>query len=369
MKNILIYLIVVFFISFFCWGCKKEKKEKKETLNVLKLGTTDFNASIWGIRGFNIKGNPIIAHSNKYLYEWNDIDNTFNKLGGQQNFSPGDFCYIVQDNLGNYFCQAYDLFMLNKNTDTWDTVKIADGFKSIVANQNGDIVAFVDNSSNGGDQSFYLKKGNETQWQKIADLPSNFNSELPQYRKGPKFLSNTGLLFFNQYNSAGQIDGQGNYSNDVLDINTKTFRKLCDPSHPSNFNYANQYGFSCDYISPQGHLYVGHPANPNLEIYKLDANNPNAVFEKITYFDKTYSKENGIAMDIDLFKINESTGKIKVALHCYNGFNPHWNLGHADIGNSLFTLLEHDAGINNNIFSSPNGNVFIQKNNTFYLWK
>lgn len=349
-------------------GCKKDNVEVSTTLEVMKLGTTDFQASLYGIRGFNQKGNPIITHQNGIMYEWNDVDNSFRKIGPLTPMSAEAFSRVAQDKLGDYYFENGEVYKLNKTSNVWELVSIATGVKDMVANQNGDILVYVDNSINSGLRSFYLKKSNNTQWNKIADKPAVFDQDYPQYNSKPKFLSNSGLAFFNQFNDEGQIDGQGTYSENVLDVNTKTFKKLTDFTDPANFNIINGKSFTCDYISPNGVFYVSRNKNPMGEVYKLNTSLPSPIFEKVTAFDVTFAEENGIAMDIDEIVLNESTGKIKVAIHCYNGFNPHWNLGETKLGTSKLTLKEHDKG-QRGVFVSPTGNVFILRGSVFYLWK
>ncbi len=335
-------------------GCKKVKVEISTTLEVMKLGTTDFYSSLWGIRGFNHKGNPIILAKNGFLYEWNDQDNSFRQLGPTPPLNA-EFAVVAQDGLGDYYIGGGDIYKLNPLTNLWELVSIASGLKGLLANQNGDLLVYI---NDGGNESLYMKKSNDMQWSKIIDKPSNIDNI------SPKFFSNSGVVFFGTEN---RIDGYGSYYDYFLNTKTREFKKLYDASDPANFD-ALSGANTWDYVTPEGIFYVSRKRNPMCVIYKLNSSAPNPVFEKVTEFNLTYAAENNIAMDIDRIVVNESTSKIKVAAHCYNGLSPHWNLGETKNGSTKLTMQEHDGG-ERQIFVSPNGKVFILRGSFFYLWK
>ena len=175
--------------------CKK-KADEKAKFELTQLGANNFKPSTWGIRGFTHNGSPIIHHELNYLYELDEANNTFNKIGSiipnPASVATGK---IVQDGLGNYFYHSGtqgEIYILNKTTNKWDTAIIAPGYKNqMIANANGDILVYINNTTFGGIESFYKKAANATNWVKVIDMPINNPNQF-----APQFLSNNGKAFF-----------------------------------------------------------------------------------------------------------------------------------------------------------------------------
>lgn len=343
-------------------------------LNLQQLGDGNIKPATEGIRGFNHAGAPIFVHSTNFLYELDEKNNFLNKLGSAIPNAVGVAnSKIVQDGKGDYYYLAgrqSEVYILNKTTNQWDTAFIAKGYKNIMlANQNGDILVVVNNTTIGGKESYYKKTANSTAWTKIGDKPSNID-----YSAEPQLLTNTGMAFFNYASSSGSVDGAGIYSDIALNTNTGTFEKLFDYSDADNFSATEGYlynAFYCDYVSPNGVFYVVQNPTSGIiaNLYKLTTNQLPAKFVKVQELDLTPLEEDGY-LSIRGWKIDEASGTIRIRLSCMKGLYSHKNLGVAKLGgSSTIKILEHE-GPQRGLISSPNGIVYIHNwEGYLYKWK
>lgn len=359
-----VHLIIVLFVAMLAAfsSCNK-KKEESQKISLEKLGNGDLKPSVYGIRGFNKKGAPIVHHSLNYLYEWDGTAKTFNKLGGViPNPAQAANGRIVQDALGNYFYHSGsqgDVFMLNKTTNQWDTVAIAPGYKNqMIANTNGDILVYINNTTIGGDQSYYKKSASANNWVKVLDIPASSSQQT-----APQFLSNDGRAFFPVSASASSaIDGSGLYNDVVLNTNTGAFEVFYDKADPDNlvalaaYNYE---GFNSDYTSPNGDFYTLVPASAGAKtaLYKISSKTLPAKFVKVTEFSHP-PIESGSYLTIRGCKVNEVTGVVKYRSSCQLGSSSHKNLGVSKTSSTELTMLQHD-GVQNELIAGPDGTVYV----------
>lgn len=348
-------------------SCSK-KSDSGASFNLQQMGTEVFN----GIKGFNHKGSPIVHHTLNYLYEWDDASSTFKKLG---DIIPNPVMVssskIVQDALGNYFYHTGsqgEVFMLNKSTDKWDTALIAPGYKNqMIANANGDILVYIDNTTIGGNESFYKKSANATNWVKILDIPSSSTLQM-----APQFLTNDGLAFFTTSTGpSSSADGEGSYNEKVLNTNTATFTTLYDKTDPDNFPVIapNNYGgFTSFHTTPNGTFYVlvTTKIGVTTALYKISSATLPAKFIKLTEYSHP-PLENGSYITMRGCKVNEATGAVKFRSSCQFGMYSHKNLGVTTTSSSDLKVLQHD-GAQNVLLAGPDGTVYVQ-NYQGYLYK
>lgn len=370
-----VHLIIVLFVAMLAAfnSCNK-KKDEDQKINLEKLGNGDVKPSVYGIRGFNKKGAPIVHHSLNYLYEWDEAGKTFNKLGGViPNPAQAANGKVVQDALGNYYYHSGsqgDVFMLNKATNQWDTVAIAPGYKNqMLANANGDILVYINNTTIGGGQSYYKKSASAATWVKVLDIPATSSQQT-----APQFLSNEGRAFFPISASASSaIDGSGIYNDVVLNTNTGAFEVFYDKSDPDNLGVLASYnyeGFNSDYTSPDGNFYtlVLAAAGGKTTLYKISSKTLPAKFVKVTEFSHP-PIESGSNLTMRGCKVNEVTGEIKYRSSCQLGTYSHKNLGVSKISSTALTMQQHD-GVQNELIAGPNGTVYVLEwEGYLFRWK
>lgn len=368
MKKKIFYLLILVVTLFFN-SCKKDSINDA-TLELTQLGTTNFKPSAWGIRGFNQTGAPIIHNDLNYLYEWNEAANTFNKIGDVIPNAVGVAnSRVAQDALGDYyFHSGYqgEIFILNKTTNHWDSVSIAPGPKNrMMVNKKGDIVVHIDNTPYGGVQSFYKKTSNSKNWVKVIEMAIGFTEVL-----GPQFLNNDGIVFFNKDLATNQVDGSGRINDVILNTNTGDFGILYDKSDPINFTATNNVtyaDFTSYYTSPDGVFYVVVNGSNQATIYSIDSREAlPAKFKKVQDLDIPPFSNDTYQL-LRQFKLNESTGEVRVGTTCPQGLSSHKNIGVAKLGGSTVKILDHD-GPQRSLISSPNGTVFVH-NFDGYLFK
>lgn len=373
MKKRYLVLILCVAIVAVLNSCSK-KKEESQKVSLEKLGNGDLKPSVYGIRGFNKKGAPIVHHSLNYLYEWDEAGKAFNKLGDViPNQAQAANGRIVQDALGNYFYHSGnqgDVFMLNKVTNKWDTVAIAPGYKNkMIANTNGDILVYIDNTPIGGGQSFYKKSASGNTWAKVLDLPATSTQQT-----APQFLNNDGRAFFPVSASASSaIDGSGVYNDVVLNTNTGVFEVFYDKADPENLGVLAAYnyeGFNSDHTTPNGDFYTLVPASTGAKtaLYKISSKTLPAKFVKVTEFSHP-PIESGSYLTMRGCKVNEVTGSIKYRSSCQLGSSSHKNLGVSKITSTELTMQQHD-GVQNELISGPDGTVYVLEwEGYLYQWK
>lgn len=359
-------------ITFSFSGCSKSSSSSGN-INLTQLGTGDFKPGTGGIMGFNNKGLPIVHHPNNFLYEWDETNNSFKKIGNEIPNAVTVFSgSIAQDALGVYYYHSGSqghIFKLNTTTNSWDTATIVPGYKNqMLSNAKGDILVYINNTPIGGFESFYKKAANSSTWVKVLDMPANNQNQLI-----PQFLSNDGLAFFSVSSTVSNgVDGEGIYSDQVLNTNTAKFDKLFDKSDPDNFTVLKAYNytaFNAFYISPDGNFYAMEPASsgPKTYLYKLSTKTLPGKFVKLNEFNHP-PLETGSYITMRGCKVNESTGQIKFRSSCQFGSYSHKNLGHGAIGDSELEMLQHD-GPQNSIYASPTGTVYVLNYEGFlYKW-
>lgn len=373
MKKAIIYFLTLTSVTTLLNSCKKDSVNN-DKLELQQLGANNFMPSVWGIRGFNHAGAPIIHHDLNYLYEYDEASNAFTKLGDVvPNSAQIASAKIVQDGLGNYYYHSGnqgDVFILNKTTNEWDTVSIAPGYKyQMVANTNGDILVYINNTTIGGIESFYKKAATATTWVKILDMPINNPNPM-----APQFMNNAGLAFFTQSTApSSKADGEGGYNDIVLNTNTATFATLYDKSDPDNFPVIepNNYGgFNSFYTSPDGTFYIliTSQVGAKTALYKISSATIPAKFIKVTEYNHP-PLHDGSYITMRGCKVNEATGVVKFRSSCQFGQYSHKNLGVSATSSSELNVLQHD-GAQNDLFSSPNGTVYVQNYQGYlYKWK
>lgn len=371
-NNIGFSIILLLALSILFITCKKDSAEN-DKLTLLQLGSSNIVPSDWGIRGFNHAGFPIIHHSTDNLYEWDEKDNTFNKLGNTiPNAVQVANSRVAQDAKGDYYYHSGmqgEVYILNKSTNQWDLINIVDGYKNkMLVNKIGDILVFVDNRPIGGKESYYLKASSSSDWVKLIDKPSDIDETAV-----PAFLTDDGLVFFNYASSPAMVDGSGIYSDIVLNTNTGTFHKLFDKSEPDNFPVTEGYvynAFYTDCITSTGVIYaiINSTTSANAAIYKLTPDVLPAKFVKMQDLDLSRLEEDSY-LSLRGYRINETTGKVKIRVSCMKGMYSHKNIGIATLGSSTLKILEHD-GPQRGFVSSPNGTVYVQNWQGFlYKWE
>lgn len=373
MKKTIICFLIISSVATLLDSCKK-KSGNNDKLELQQLGANNFKPSVWGIRGFNHAGAPIIHHELDYLYEYNEASNGFTKLGNiVPNPSQIANAKIVQDGLGNYYYYSGnqgDVFILNKTTNEWDTVSIAPGYKNqMLANSNGDILVYINNTTIGGTESFYKKAATATTWVKVLDMPMNNPNPM-----APQFMNNAGLAFFPLTTSAsGKVDGEGGYNDMVLNTNTAKFATLYDKSDPANFPVIepnNYVGFNSFYTSPDGTFYIliSSQTGAKTALYKISSATIPAKFVKLTEYNHP-PLHDGSYVIMRGCKVNEATGVVKFRSSCQFGQYSHKNLGVSATNSSELNVLQHD-GAQNDLFSSPNGTVYVHNyQGLLYKWK
>lgn len=372
-KKTIIYLLILSSVTALLNSCKKDSVNN-DKFELQQLGANNFMPSVWGIRGFNRAGTPIVHHDLDYLYEYDESSNTFTKLG---NIVPNPAqiasAKIVQDGLGNYFYHSGnqgEVFVLNKTTNEWDIVSIAPGYKNqMVANTNGDILVYINNTTIGGIESFYKKTATSATWVKVLDMPINNPTQM-----APQFLNNTGLAFFTSSNGpANKVDGEGSYNEVVLNTNTATFTTLYDKTDPENFAVLapNNYGgFNSFHTTPDGTFYIliTTKIGVTTALYKITSTSLPAKFIKITEYNHP-PLENGSYITMRGCKVNEATGVVKFRSSCQFGLYSHKNLGVTATNSSALKVLQHD-GAQNDLLASPNGTVYVHNYQGYlYKWK
>ncbi|MBK7029204.1 MAG: hypothetical protein IPH45_08305 [Bacteroidales bacterium] len=369
-KNIGLSFILLLATSLLFITCKKDSSDDSK-LDLLQLGNSNIVPSDWGIRGFNHAGMPIIHHPTDNLYEWDEKDNTFNKLGNTiPNAVQVANSRVAQDAKGDYYYLTGlqgDVYILNKSTNQWDLLNIAEGYKNkMLVNNTGDILLYMDNRPIGGKESYYLKASTSSDWVKLIDKPSDIDETAV-----PTFLTDDGLAYFNYASSPATVDGSGIYSDIVLNTKTGTFHKLFDKSEPDNFPVTEGYiynAFNIDCITSEGVIYaiINSTTSATAAIYKLTPDVLPAKFVKIQDLDLNRLEEDGY-LSLRGYKINEATGKVKIRLSCMKGLYSHKNIGIASLGSSSIKILEHD-GPQRGFISGPDGSVFVQ-NYQGYIYK
>lgn len=371
-KNIIIVLLFSVVLTAIN-SCKKEDGSGSEKIDLQQLGNNNIKPKD-GIKGFNHIGNPIILHELNVLYEYDESSNTFKKLGNViPNPAGSATAKIVQDGLGDYYYLSSvqgEVFVLNKTTNNWDTVLVAPGYKNqMIANANGDILVYLDNSTIGGVESFYKKSANASNWVKVVDMPANNPKVMV-----PQFLSNAGLAFFTEPSFPNNaLDGEGIYNEVVLNTNTGTFSTLYDKTDPDNFPATigyNYIAFSCNYVSPDGTFYALVPGQiaTKTELYKISSSTIPSKFVKVSDYNHP-PLESGSYITMRGCKVNEATGSVKFRSSCQLGSSSHKNLGTTSTSSSELKVLQHD-GPQNQLYSSPNGNVYVYNFEGFiYKWK
>lgn len=371
MKKQIAKLLTVFLIAISLGSCKKDSVET-DNITLEQLGVNNFNTSVLGIKGFNHLGNPIVYNDLNVLYEYNETNNTFNKLGNTvPNPASIGFAKVVQDGIGDYYYHSGtqgDVYILNKTTNEWDIVTIAPGYKNqMVANANGDILVYINNTTIGGIESYYKKAATSNNWVKVLDMPLNNSNQLT-----PQFLSNTGLAFFVvATNSSMGIDGEGNYNDFVLNTNTGVLSKFYDKTEPENLLVTAPYaytGFYSNYCSADGTFYslVREQNGTKTALYKISSSTIPAKFVKVTEY-YHLPLDDGSTHIIYGCKINESAGVVKFKSSCKFTNYSHHNLGVTSTSSPDVKVLQHD-GEQSAIYSSPNGTVYVLRGYLF-KWK
>lgn len=371
MKKQIIFLLILASVATILNSCKKNSSDNNK-LDLQQLGNSFMPSA--GIKGFNHAGSPIVHHSSDLLYEYNESNNTFSKLG---NTIPAPSfiatAKIVQDGSGNYYYHSGvqgDIFILNKTTNNWDTVNIAPGYKNqMVANTNGDILVYINNTTIGGFESFYKKAAASTTWTKVLDMPASNPNQM-----APQFLNNAGLAFFTTSTGPSSLpDGEGSYNDVVLNTNTATFATLYDKTDADNFPAiasSGYGGFNSFHTTPDGTFYVlvTTKVGVTTALYKISSATLPAKFIKLTEYSHP-PLEDGSYITMRGCKVNEATGVVKFRSSCQFGMYSHKNLGVTATNSSGLEVLQHD-GAQNILLASPNGTVYVQNYQGYlYKWK
>lgn len=371
-NNIGFTIILLLATSLLFITCKKDSAEN-EKLDLLQLGSGNVLPSDWGIRGFNHAGMPIIHHSTDNLYEWDETNNTFNKLGNTIPYAlQVANSRVAQDAKGDYYYHSGmqgEVYMLNQSTNQWDLINIVEGYKNkMLVNKIGDILVFVDNRPIGGKESYYLKSANSPDWVKLLDKPAEIDETAV-----PSFLTDDGLVFFNYASSPAGIDGSGIYSDIVLNTKTGMFLKLYDKSDPDNFPVTEGYNYNAFYtdcLTSNGVIYsiINSTTSATATIYKLIPDVLPSKFVKMQDLDLARLEEDSY-LSLRGYKIDEATGKVKIRMSCMRGLYSHKNIGIASLGSSSIKILEHD-GPQRGFISGPDGSVYVQNwQGYMYKWK
>lgn len=373
MKNHIGFSIILLVATSLLFITCKKDSAGDEKLDLLQVGNGNVLPSDWGIRGFNHAGMPVIHHSTDNLYEWDEANNTLNKLGNTIPYAQQVAnSRVAQDAKGDYYYHSGmqgEVYKLNQSTNQWDLINIVDGYKNkMLVNKPGDILLLIDNRPIGGKESYFFKAASSADWVKLLDKPSDIDETAV-----PVFLSDDGLAFFNYASSPAMIDGSGIYSDIVLNTKTGKFLKLFDKSDPDNFPVTEGYNYNAFYtdcITAKGVIYViiNSTTSATAAMYKLTPDALPAKFVKMQDLDLARLEEDSY-LSLRGYKIDEATGKVKIRVSCMRGIYSHKNIGIASFGSSSIKILEHD-GPQRGFISGPDGSVYVQNwQGYLYKWK
>lgn len=361
-------LVVVLCALFLLNACKKEGASKGK-VNMVQLGNlkTDLYSNIF----FNFSGQPILQ-ANNFLYEWSEAENKWTKLadvipGG------GGFMNMVQDKKGDYYGVYWKwLFILNKTTNQWDTVKLEHYEAStnepyLLMSESGDMLV----RTRDYDNFYYFKKdAEETTWTKFKELP-----KAQEDTRFPYYLTNNGLVYYS-YDSRHYPGGT--MCDIMMDMNTGTFGKLFDKGDPDNAEVMEAYNFSGNlpttYITPEGLVYIMNSATvPTIKcnLHKITPANLPAKIQKVQDFDRPVVSGDGSGwftyVSLGNFSVDASGG-IKMYLYCSHYPDAHWAEATARIGSSKIDYYGHPLG-QRGIITNLKGDAYVSVLNGYiYKW-